>query len=161
MQCLDKVTNHTCPLCRAPYTPGDKVSSARLKESAEQPEQPAGENAAENIGADFESFPLAPKTEALMNAIEEMKDDEKGVIFSQWTSHLNIVERELKNQGHTFCRIQGGMSVDQRLHAMEIFSSEDSDYNQDVNPRFMLCSLMGKSLIHMYHDNENRCENSY
>jgi SNF2 family DNA or RNA helicase len=80
----------------------------------------------------------------LMDAVDEMKPDEKGVFFSQWTSHLDILQRELKKRGHTFCRIQGGMSVDQRLHAMEIFSSEDAEYHQDNNPRFMLCSLMGK-----------------
>ena len=142
-QCLDKMTTNNCPLCRKPYTPSDKISKDRLKDAVENGPE-ASEVSEPQPSEDSGNFPIPPKLEALMEAIDEMKDDEKGVIFSQWTSHLNLIEQELKNHGHTFCRIQGGMSVDQRLHAMEIFSSEDSNFNQDVNPRFMLCSLMGR-----------------
>jgi hypothetical protein len=48
----------------------------------------------------------SPKFQALLKIIEnEMKEDEKGVIFSQWTSSLNLLEEIFRKVGHTFTRI--------------------------------------------------------
>ena len=35
----------------------------------------------------------SPKVQALLDAIEKMKPDKKGVIFSQWTSFLDIIQQ--------------------------------------------------------------------
>lgn len=47
----------------------------------------------------------APKIQAVLDLIDQMKPDEKGVIFSQWTSTLDLLEEEFKALGHTFTRI--------------------------------------------------------
>ena len=49
----------------------------------------------------------APKVDALLAAIDEMKPEEKGVIFSQFTSFLNRVERTVgkRTQFHTRRRL--------------------------------------------------------
>lgn len=69
-----------------------------------------------------------------------MKHDEKGVIFSQWTSHLDVIEQELRKEGYTYCRIDGTMSADARQESMERFDTESCDSMR--TPRFILCSLM-------------------
>lgn len=76
----------------------------------------------------------SPKMIAILNTIEEMANDEKGIIFSEWTSFLDIVEIGLKEAGHEFTRLDGSMSMESRIDAMESFSNCD-------NIRFILCSL--------------------
>jgi len=76
----------------------------------------------------------SPKLEALLQAIQEMKEDEKGVIFSQFTKFLDVLEPFLTSKGYSFTRIDGSKSANQRIVAMKNFSAEDG-------PRFILCSL--------------------
>ena len=76
----------------------------------------------------------SPKLEALALAIAEMKDDEKGVIFSQFTKMLDLIEPFLTSIGYTFVRIDGSKSATQRNTAMKEFSA-------DGGPTFILCSL--------------------
>jgi SNF2 family DNA or RNA helicase len=52
---------------------------------------------------------------------------------------LNIIQDELKQLGYTYTRIDGSMSADARIDAMEKFDSEGCDSQQ--TPRFILCSL--------------------
>ena len=79
----------------------------------------------------------APKIDALLATIDEMKPEEKGVIFSQFTTFLNRVEKELWAKGHSFTRIDGSMNAASRIEAIKEFSKEDvAD-----SPRFILCSL--------------------
>ena len=65
-----------------------------------------------------------------------MAPDEKGVIFSQWTSYLDIIEHELRSVGHTYTRIDGSMNMDERIEAMEAFDTERCDTVR--YPRFIL-----------------------
>jgi Helicase conserved C-terminal domain len=68
-----------------------------------------------------------------------MAPHEKAVIFSQWTSFLDIAENELRQCGHFICRSDGTMSADARTESMEKFDSEEC--NSFQTPRFILCSL--------------------
>ena len=68
-----------------------------------------------------------------------MAPDEKGVIFSQWTSFLDIIQRALIENGYTYTRIDGSMDMLERCHAMELFGTERCDSMQ--TPRFILCSM--------------------
>jgi SNF2 family DNA or RNA helicase len=79
----------------------------------------------------------APKIDELLRVIDEMKPDEKGVIFSQFTSFLNRIEKALDAKGHSFTRIDGSMNAASRIGAMNEFRKEDVKRS----PRFILCSL--------------------
>jgi len=81
------------------------------------------------------SYGRSPKIQALMDAIGEMKEGEKGVIFSQWTGFLNIIAKELEIEGHSFTHLNGKMDAYARIESMGRFS-------KDGGPRFILCSLM-------------------
>lgn len=76
----------------------------------------------------------SPKINFLLNAIGQMQPDEKGVIFSQWTSMLDLVQKALEAAGHRFTRIDGSMSTDERTQALHNLSRSE-------NCRFILCSL--------------------
>jgi SNF2 family DNA or RNA helicase len=82
----------------------------------------------------------SPKIQALLNLIDMMDPDEKGVIFSQWTRVLKLVEEEFLRLGHTYVVISGEKSANERIDAMMAFDTERCDSR--ATPRFMLCSLM-------------------
>lgn len=113
---------------------------------------------------EVDEFGPSPKIDALLDAIGEMQGDEKAciyryklfsnatlsatltpphlshfvffllLVFSQWTSFLDIIQQALAASGHSFVRIDGTMTTEQRMEAMAAFSK-----NEDV--RFILCSL--------------------
>jgi SNF2 family DNA or RNA helicase len=76
----------------------------------------------------------SPKINALMNTISQMQPDEKGVIFSQWTSMLDLIGNALASAGHRFTRIDGSMSTTERTCALNSLKNDDEC-------RFILCSL--------------------
>ena len=73
----------------------------------------------------------------MLGIIGEMQPDEKGVIFSQWTRHLDIIETAMERAGIPVTRIDGSMSAEERLVAMQDLQSDEKG-----SPRFMLCSLL-------------------
>lgn len=79
----------------------------------------------------------SPKIDELLKVIGEMKRDEKAVIFSQFTTFLNRIEKALYKNGYAFTRIDGTMNATARIEAMRDFAKEDVKNS----PRFMLCSL--------------------
>lgn len=81
----------------------------------------------------------SPKLKMLFDLMERMEPDEKGVIFSQWTCLLDIVQKEMEKLGHTFTRIDGSMNAQERIDAMEKFDTQKCDSMR--TPRFVLCSL--------------------
>jgi SWI/SNF-related matrix-associated actin-dependent regulator of chromatin subfamily A3 len=131
--CLDQVTNAACPLCRASFLPEHMISKADVETIVEEKKKKKLPNIKRSeVGT-------SPKLQALFSLIDKMKHDEKGVIFSQWTSLLDIVQRELQERGHSFTRIDGKMSAEARTRAMEAFHTERCDSMR--YPRFILCSL--------------------
>lgn len=101
--------------------------------------QKAASRATKKPKVKSDEFGQSPKLKKLFALIDQMKPDEKGVIFSQWTSLLDIVQREMQELGHTFTRIDGSMNPQERIDAMERFDTERCDSMR--TPRFILCSL--------------------
>ena len=65
------------------------------------------------------------------------------VVFSSWTTHLDLIEIALKNNGHVYVRLDGRMSRDARDKSMRVF-------REDPSVRVMLVSIgaggLGQSL---------------
>ena len=59
------------------------------------------------------------------------------VIFSQFTSHLDIIGDAMNKSGHSFVRIDGSVSATRRITNITRFNSDGED-----SPRFILCSLL-------------------
>lgn len=77
------------------------------------------------------------KTKALLQDLEIMRQEseaylERGesplkcVIFSEFTSHLDLIERALTDHGHTFVRIDGTMTLGRRRKVLDALSNDDS-----------------------------------
>jgi len=129
IQVLDK-SNKRCPYCRAPFDESDIVDASQAKKAAEK---------AELEGDSPNKFGTPAKVQALLDSIASMQDREKGVIFSQFTSHLDIIALAMRNAGHSFVRIDGSVSASKRIANITKFNSEGVDSD---SPRFMLCSLL-------------------
>ena len=147
-QCIGKVSEGSaskCPLCRHGFHEKDMVKWSSAVAAA------ASSEAAQSVALSqkLDDMIPSPKLEALLLGIAEMKDDERGVIFSQFTKFLDEIQMFLEEHNYTFTRIDGSRTATQRNTAMKDFGREDG------GPRFMLCSLhaagTGLNLIRSNH----------
>ena len=105
-ECIERVieTQHRCPMCRAePLELESLVHPAvEFGETSDQP----------GIDTDTSSS----KIEALLSILKAStkKPGTKTVIFSQWTSFLNIIQAQLDAKGYKYARIDGTMRANQR-----------------------------------------------
>ncbi|KAF2127800.1 hypothetical protein P153DRAFT_368349 [Dothidotthia symphoricarpi CBS 119687] len=83
------------------------------------------------------------KTQALLNDLMEHKEwsdahpEErpiKSIVFSSWTTHLDLIEIALKNHGHPYVRLDGRMTRDARDKSMQRLRT-------DASIRVMLVSI--------------------
>ncbi|KAF2215710.1 hypothetical protein CERZMDRAFT_34801 [Cercospora zeae-maydis SCOH1-5] len=75
------------------------------------------------------------KTMEILKAIMEAKEGEKVLIFSQWTSLLDLLEIPIDGEGYGYRRYDGSMSATMRADAVDDFKDESQ------NVRIMLVSL--------------------
>lgn len=96
---------HKCPMCRAELN------------GIEQLVHPAKE-VVEDAEIDIDT--KSSKTEALMKIVTaaHQNSGSKIVIFSQWTSFLNIIQAQVQEANYRFTRIDGTMPAKQRDAAM-------------------------------------------
>jgi SWI/SNF-related matrix-associated actin-dependent regulator of chromatin subfamily A3 len=109
-----------CPMCRNPLAEDNLL-------------EPAPEG---TFDANFDTDTQSSKTEAMLHIIRATlkKHGSKVVIFSQWTSFLDIVQQQLKNAGFKYCRIDGSMNTEKRDQAIDAL-------DHDSETRIMLASL--------------------
>jgi SWI/SNF-related matrix-associated actin-dependent regulator of chromatin subfamily A3 len=124
-ECIEKTIQlqHKCPMCRAEVADAEcLVHPAIEKEAEEDP--------------DLDVETKSSKTEALMSILTASRRDPKSkvVIFSQWTSFLNIIQHQLTEAGMKYARIDGSMSAQVRDRAMTALES-------DPDTRILLASL--------------------
>jgi SWI/SNF-related matrix-associated actin-dependent regulator of chromatin subfamily A3 len=95
----------------------------------EAPEESTGD-------AEFDAETRSSKTEALAKILQATlkKEGSKVIIFSQWTSFLDVIQRRLDDMQLAYTRIDGSMSPSQRDAAI-------SGLENDANTRIMLASL--------------------
>lgn len=114
--CISKVVEvqRKCPMCRAP------LSEDKLVEPA--PEEAQGENENPNYDGEKQSS----KTEALLKIVQATLKTKgsKIVIFSQWTSFLNIIQHRLDDAGYQYARIDGSMKPQQRDSAIDALDND-------------------------------------
>ena len=125
--CIEKVieTQRKCPMCRAELN-----DSATLL----QPTAGLGEDEDENI-PEIDADTTSSKIEALVKLLTASeKEGNKTVVFSQWTSFLDLVQAQLTRPGLTVTRLDGRMNAARRDVAIETL-------NSDKDCTIMLASL--------------------
>ena len=125
--CIEKVieTQQRCPMCRAEPLEIDSLVRPPIEH---------GESAENEADIDIET--TSSKIEALIKILKasRAKEGNKVVIFSQWTSFLNIIQRQIEGEGWKFARIDGKMRANQRDASLTALSD-------DPECRILLASL--------------------
>jgi SNF2 family DNA or RNA helicase len=109
----DDIRQTPCPVCRTPLNENDLigVEDSSLGEVTVVP------------GLAIES---STKIKSLLEQLEKMKTNDpeaKAIIFSQWTTMLNLIENPLKENGWSFTRLDGSMTLQKRRQQLEEFKT--------------------------------------
>jgi SNF2 family DNA or RNA helicase len=90
---------------------------------------------------DYNASDLTPSTKIrqLLKILEQETDEHKVIVFSQFTSMLDLIEPFLKRAGYNFTRYDGSMRNDLREASL-------SKLRNDKRTRVLLCSLKCGSL---------------
>jgi SWI/SNF-related matrix-associated actin-dependent regulator of chromatin subfamily A3 len=133
--CIERVidTQHKCPMCRADL---DSLATTTVKPAKETagPPPPTQEQLQDRASLETES---SSKVQALLSILQaSAKQDEtnKTIVFSQWTSFLDLLQPHLSSAGFKYTRIDGSMTAQQRDLALEALDS-------DPDTTIMLASL--------------------
>ncbi|KIX09936.1 uncharacterized protein Z518_01017 [Rhinocladiella mackenziei CBS 650.93] len=125
--CIEKVieTQHKCPMCRA-----------ELADNGQLVEPAAGFGEGDEPIVDIDPETTSTKIEALVKVLKASEADPnvKTVVFSQWTSFLDLVQTQLLRHGLNFTRLDGKMNSTRRDTAIE-------SLNTDPSCKIMLASL--------------------
>lgn len=124
-ECIERTIElqHKCPMCRGELVDKDVLVHPAVEEKLVE-------------DADIDVNTKSSKTEALMSILAASRRDPKSkvVIFSQWTSFLNIIQHQLIEAGMKFARIDGTMAAHVRDAGM-------SALENDPDCRILLASL--------------------
>ncbi|KAF2474647.1 uncharacterized protein BDR25DRAFT_332048 [Lindgomyces ingoldianus] len=132
--CIERVvdTQHKCPMCRAEL---DSVTSTTVK-PAKETAAPSHLTQSQLYDKQILERESSSKIESLLQILHSSAKDptNKTIIFSQWTSFLDLLQPHLSASGFKFTRIDGSMTAPQRDLALEALDS-------DPNITIMLASL--------------------
>ena len=126
--CEDRGEEPHCPVCRqGPVQVEDLVESVRptIETSSTAASAPAGPARG------------STKLNALMQQLAELTQSDptcKGVIFSQFTGFLNLIQAHLVQRQYAFVRLDGRTPQKEREHVLRTFANEPG-------PFFLLMSL--------------------
>jgi len=130
-----------CPVCRAPVKKvvrADNASAAAAAgASSSSSSNGKGKGKAKSAGVklgrksilqriDMDEFASSSKVEALVNCVAKMKPEEKGIVFSQYTSMLDICEWRLNRRGVKTVKLMGHMPISERRSVLHVFKTEPS-----------------------------------
>ncbi|KAJ4361537.1 hypothetical protein N0V95_001789 [Ascochyta clinopodiicola] len=132
--CLERVIElqGKCPMCRAEL---ESFGSTTVKPAAETSAKPEPTAVSEADKASLEKN-TSSKVEQLLQILAASSKDKtnKTIIFSQWTSFLDLIQVHLAAVGYKYTRIDGSMSAVTRDAALEALDS-------DPDTTIMLASL--------------------
>ncbi|KAF2710432.1 hypothetical protein K504DRAFT_430964 [Pleomassaria siparia CBS 279.74] len=113
---------HKCPMCRAELESLATSTVPPAKEKAAPP-PPTQEQLRDAESLDSE---CSSKVEALLSILKASAKDptNKTIVFSQWTSFLDLIQPHLAANNITFTRIDGSMSARHRDAALEALDSD-------------------------------------
>lgn len=133
--CCERVieTQHKCPMCRAELESFNSTTIKPAKETSAKTEPLTQEQLADKTSLERNT---STKVEALLDILRASSHDptSKTIVFSQWTSFLDLLQPHLTLHGLKYTRIDGSMSATQRDTALEAL-------DHDPETTVMLASL--------------------
>ena len=123
-----ETNNSSCPSCRKVINVDNLISIPKSTTSKHNNEK------------EKKVWRSSTKIDAMMSDLLSIEDPGiKTIIFSQWTSMLDLVEVPLKEKGLKFVRLDGSMNHQQRERAINIFK-------EDPETRIFLISMKAGGL---------------
>ncbi|KAK8233650.1 SNF2 family N-terminal domain-containing protein [Phyllosticta capitalensis] len=124
-----------------PGTPTPKKVINLVSSEAEQDSESEEEEESDYDSDRSEDFRMVPSTKIsrLLDILDKETPDHKVIVFSQFTSMLDLLEPFLRNAGFDFTRYDGSMRNDYREASLE-------KLRNDPSCRILLCSLKCGSL---------------
>lgn len=119
----------------------DSDSATESDDEESDSEADSEESETDDSDLEYDASSLEPSTKIrqLLAILERETDDHKVIVFSQFTSMLDLIEPFLRREGYNFTRYDGSMRNDLReasLHKLR----------NDKRTRVLLCSLKCGSL---------------
>lgn len=126
-----------CPFCEMSIRPIYVPITVQGLECSRIPSDESKAAGPENVpSSKFYGGPHT-KTKALLADLEEMRQESpsyvakgeaplKCIIFSEFTSHLDLIERALTDHDHRFVRIDGTMSLSRRRRVLDALATDPS-----------------------------------
>ncbi|KGO66055.1 Zinc finger, RING-type [Penicillium italicum] len=114
--CIEQVIErqHKCPLCRADIKETNTLVSPAVE---------LGEDT-DTVEADPDSPSSKIETLVKIMTAQGQAPGTKTVVFSQWTSFLNLIEPHLEQRGIKFARVDGKMQSVKRDNSINSFSND-------------------------------------
>ncbi|KAI5835930.1 hypothetical protein K523DRAFT_367986 [Schizophyllum commune Tattone D] len=134
--CEQKGTQTRCPKCsKGPFKEDELVEVVLNKNPAQSPDS---EQTQPEVVLRRNDFRTSTKLKALMDNLLRLKKEDPGfraVVFSQFTSFMDLIEITLKREGFDQYRFDGSMDVKKRNHAISEFKAPSDA------PKVMVVSL--------------------
>eukprot|EP00003_Mantamonas_plastica_P013186 TRINITY_DN2314_c2_g1_i1.p1 TRINITY_DN2314_c2_g1~~TRINITY_DN2314_c2_g1_i1.p1 ORF type:complete len:538 (+),score=186.77 TRINITY_DN2314_c2_g1_i1:1618-3231(+) len=134
----------TCPLCRTPVSVQHLAQLPSVDENDDKQVQ-AQEKKRDELkqleraqrerlrGLDWQK---SSKIQALIQLLQGIPDGDKTIVFSQWTSMLDVIANGLEDSGIEYCRLDGSMNLQDR-------SDEIRRFRDDSVPVFLISLKAG------------------
>ncbi|KAH8731392.1 SNF2 family N-terminal domain-containing protein [Phaeosphaeriaceae sp. PMI808] len=123
--CIDRVIEgqSKCPMCRAELESMNTSTVKPAKEASTKTKTFTQDNLADKTSLKKNT---SSKVEALLDILKATAQDptNKTIVFSQWTSFLDLIQPHLTLHGFKFTRIDGSMSANQRDTALEALDTD-------------------------------------
>ncbi|KAG8961732.1 hypothetical protein FRC00_011446 [Tulasnella sp. 408] len=125
------VKESRCELCDDLLEPGVKSKycpdcEVQVVVKARRKSLPSGDD------LELQTLPSSAKTRKLVEILEKIEEESEGqdktIVFSQFTSFLDIVEKFLRKAGIKFVRYDGSMKLEERSAALDKFRNKPN-YN--------------------------------
>ncbi|KAJ5345299.1 hypothetical protein N7452_003303 [Penicillium brevicompactum] len=114
--CVEQVIErqHKCPLCRADIADTNTLVS------------PAADLGEDTNAVEADPDSPSSKIETLVKILtaQGQAPGTKTVVFSQWTSYLNLIEPQLERRGIKYARVDGKMNSVKRDNSINAFSND-------------------------------------
>jgi SNF2 family DNA or RNA helicase len=126
---------------KKPARVSDDTNNSESESESDSEADSEEDSETEASDPEYNASDLTPSTKIrqLLQILEKETPDHKVIVFSQFTSMLDLIEPFLKRQGYNFTRYDGSMRNDLREASLQ-------KLREDKRTRVLLCSLKCGSL---------------
>ena len=125
LEALDEQESQFCPVCQTEFS--EDASSFRTNSHPSKSDQEVVSTTPREVltsSLDQRVFKPSTKVKALVSHLQELfasSTTEKCIVFSQWTTFLDLLEIALSKEKIRFCRFDGKLNPSRKQKAVDSF----------------------------------------